>query len=109
MRDYYGLATSQQQSGATEFPDDAKDDLRKAAGYWERYVDTVSENPSPNTALFALRVYDVGALNRPGEAQKAAAIIARKQNDSAVLPAARVVRSPRGGHSHGGSRRSEGD
>jgi hypothetical protein len=83
VRDYYGLATSQQQSGSTEFPDDAKDDLRKAAGYWERYVDTVSENPSPNTALFALRVYDVGALNRPGEAQKAAAIIARKQNDSA--------------------------
>ena len=50
VRDYYGLATSQQQSGATAFPEDAKDDLRKAAAYWERYVDTVSENPSANTA-----------------------------------------------------------
>jgi len=83
VRDYYGLATSQQQSGATAFPEDAKDDLRKAAVYWERYVDTVSENPSANTALFALRVYDVGALNRPAQAQKAAQIIAAKQNDAA--------------------------
>lgn len=83
VRDYYGLATSQQQSGATAFPDDAKDDLRKAAAYWERYVNVVSEDPSANTALFALRVYDVGALNRPAQAQKAAQIIAAKQNDAA--------------------------
>jgi hypothetical protein len=82
VREYYSLATLQQESGATAFPDDAKDELRKAASYWQRYVDTVAEKPSPDTALFALRVYDVGALNKPAEAQKAAAIVAERQNDS---------------------------
>jgi hypothetical protein len=84
VREYYSLATLQQESGATAFPDDAKDELRKAASYWQRYVDTVAENPSPDTALFALRVYDVGALNQPAEAQKAAAIVAERQNDSSA-------------------------
>jgi hypothetical protein len=84
VREYYSLATFQQESGATAFPDDAKDELRKAASYWQRYVDTVAEKPSPDTALFALRVYDVGALNQPAEAQKAAAIVAERQNDSSA-------------------------
>ncbi len=84
VREYYNLATIQQESGATAFPDDAKDELRKAAAYWQRYVDTVAEKPKPDTALFALRVYDVGALNKPAEAQKAAAIIADRQNDSSA-------------------------
>ena len=39
--------------------------------------------PSAATATFALRVYDVGALNQPEEAQKAAAIVAEAENDSA--------------------------
>jgi hypothetical protein len=82
VREYYQLATTQQESGTTEFPDDAKDDLRKAAAYWQRYVASVSENPSADTAIYALRVYDVGALNRPAEAQKAAALIAERQNDT---------------------------
>lgn len=84
VREYYQLATTQQESGATAFPDDAKDDLRKAGSYWQRYVDTVAEKPSADTALFALRVYDVGALNQPAEAQKAAAIVAERQNDSSA-------------------------
>ena len=29
---------TQQESGTTEFPDDAKDELRKAASYWQRYL-----------------------------------------------------------------------
>jgi hypothetical protein len=82
VRDYYGLATSQQETGATSFPDDAKDELRKAGAYWQRYVDAVSDKPSADTALYALRVFDVGALNQPKRAQEAAAIIAEAQNDS---------------------------
>lgn len=81
VRDYYQLATAQQQSGATQFPEDARDELAKAGQYWTRYVEAANDEPSPETALFALRVYDVGALNRPKEAQRAAAIIAQDQND----------------------------
>ena len=82
VREYYNLATTQQESGATAFPNEAKDELRKAASYWERYAEAAGEKPSPDTALFALRVYDVGALNRPAKAQRAATIIAERQNDS---------------------------
>ena len=38
VRDNYSQAVSQQPSGATEFPDDAKDDLAHAATYWQRYL-----------------------------------------------------------------------
>jgi hypothetical protein len=82
VRDYYGLATTQQESGATAFPDEAKDELRKASSAWQRYVAAAEGNPSAATATFALRVYDPTALNQPKEAQKAAAIIAEAENDS---------------------------
>jgi hypothetical protein len=83
IRDYYSLATSQRESGAVGFPKDAKDDLRKAGVYWQRYVKAVDGDPSPDAARYALQVYDVTALNRPKEAQKAAAIIAQDANDVA--------------------------
>jgi hypothetical protein len=82
VRDYYGLATTQQESSTTTFPDDAKDELRKAGSAWQRYVSKVEGEPSSATATYALRVYDVGALNRPKEAQNAASIIAEAENDA---------------------------
>jgi hypothetical protein len=82
VRDYYGLATTQQESSTAAFPAEARDDLRKAGSAWQRYVAAVEDTPSSATATYALRVYDVGALNRPKEAQKAAAIIAEAENDS---------------------------
>jgi hypothetical protein len=82
VRDNYQLATSQQPSGATSFPEDARDELQKAANYWQRYVETESDKPSPTTALYALRVYDVGALNQPKQAARAASIIAEDRNDA---------------------------
>jgi hypothetical protein len=81
VRDYYSLATSKRESGSTGFPDDAKDDLREAGVYWQRYVD-VADEPNPDTAGYALQVYDVSALNRPKDAQRAAAILAEAQNDT---------------------------
>jgi hypothetical protein len=81
VRDYYGLATTQQESGTPEFPDEARDELRNAASAWQRYVDAEEGAPNPTTATYALRVYDVGALNQPKEAQKAAAIVAEAEND----------------------------
>jgi hypothetical protein len=81
VRDYYSLATSQRESGTTGFPPDAKDDLREAGSYWQRYADA-AENPNPDTAGYALQIYDVGGLNRPKEAQRAAAILAEEANDT---------------------------
>jgi hypothetical protein len=81
VRDYYSLATSRRESGATGFPDEAKDDLRQAGAYWQRYAD-VAENPEPDTAGYALQVYGENALNRPAQAQRAAAILAEDQNDT---------------------------
>ena len=83
VRDYYSLATAQRESGTVGFPDDAKDELRKSGEYWQRYTEAVDTEPSADTARYALQVYDVGALNRPKEAQKAAAIIAEDSNDVA--------------------------
>ncbi len=83
VRDYYSLATSQRESGTIGFPDDAKDDLRKAGVYWQRYTQTVKGEPSAETARYALQVYDVSALNKPKEAQKAASILAQDSNDVA--------------------------
>jgi hypothetical protein len=83
IRDYYSLATGQRESGTVGFPADAKDELRKAGEYWQRYTRAVDGEPSADAARYALQVYDVGALNRPKEAQKAAAIIARDSNDVA--------------------------
>jgi hypothetical protein len=83
IRDYYQLATGQRESGAIGFPADAKDELRKSGEYWQRYTKAVNGEPSSDTARYALQVYDIGALNRPKEAAKAAAIIARDSNDVA--------------------------
>jgi hypothetical protein len=83
IRDYYSLATAQRESGTVGFPPAARDELRKAGQYWERYVTASDDDPSPESARYALQVYDVSALNRPKEAQKAAAIIAQDSNDVA--------------------------
>ncbi len=81
VRDYYSKATQSRESGSA-FPPDAKDDLRKAGAYWNRYAET-AQNPNPATAGYALQIYDAGALNKPKEAQKAAQILAQAQNDTA--------------------------
>jgi hypothetical protein len=81
VRDYYSLATSQRESGTAGFPEDARDDLRKAGSYWQRYEEA-ADKPSPDTAGYALQIYDVSALNRPKEAQRAAAILAEAANDT---------------------------
>ena len=81
VRDYYSLATSKRDSGATGFPDEAKDDLRQAGAYWKRYADAADE-PDPDTAGYALQIFGQQALNQPKEAQRAAAILAEDANDT---------------------------
>jgi hypothetical protein len=83
VRDYYSLATSQRESGTIGFPDDAKDELRNASVYWQRYLETAKDDPSPEAASVALQIYAPTALNKPKELQKAGAILAKDANDVA--------------------------
>lgn len=80
VRDYYALATQQRDSGTVGFPEDARDELRQAGQYWQRYADAADE-PSVETARYAQQVYGEGALDQPREAQRAVAVIAEREND----------------------------
>jgi hypothetical protein len=81
VRDNYSLAVSTQESNATTFPEDAKDDLRRAGVYWQRYLEAEKGKPDASLATVALRVFDQGALGRPKDAARAMAIIAEASND----------------------------
>jgi hypothetical protein len=81
VRDNYALAVSDQDANATTFPASAKDDLRRAGSYWERYLDAAKGKPDASLASVALRVYDAGALGQPKEAARAMTIIAGASND----------------------------
>ena len=81
VRDYYSLASSQRPEGSVGFPADAKDDLKKAGSYWQRYS-KLAANPSPAVAGYAIQIYDVNGLNRPKQAQQAASILAKDANDT---------------------------
>jgi hypothetical protein len=84
VRDEYQLATAQTQQNSVGFPKEAKDELRKSASYWRRYLDAEPEKPDSSLATVALQVFDVTALNKPKDAQKAALIVAQTQNDPAA-------------------------
>ena len=83
VRDEYQLAANSLDQDAVQFPKEAQDELRKAASYWQRYLEVETGRPDPALANVALRVYDPGALNRPKEAQAAATIVAEQQQNSA--------------------------
>jgi hypothetical protein len=78
-RSYYNLAAAQIPSGGT-FPEEAKDDLRRAATYWERYSEAV-DRPDPSLAALALQMFDPTALNQPDRAKDAALIVAERTDD----------------------------
>jgi hypothetical protein len=81
VRDNYALAVADQDANATTFPASAKDDLRRAGSYWQRYLDAAKGNPDDSLASVALRVYDIGALGQPKDAARAMTIIAGAAND----------------------------
>jgi hypothetical protein len=78
----YQAAVSQQPSGSSAFPEDAKDELRAAAAYWERYVKATNGEPSADLARFAYTIYGSGGLNQPDKAKEAVRAIAAQRNDS---------------------------
>ena len=81
VRDYYQLAVAQagQESG---FPDDAKDDLGKAAANWKAYLASEPEKLDASLANVAIQIFDPLALNRPKDAQEAARVIAETRNNT---------------------------
>jgi hypothetical protein len=80
IRDYYSLASSKSAPGATQFPEEARGDLRSAGAWWQRY-ERAADKPNPDTAIFAFRIYDVGALNNPKQAAEALRIVAASSNE----------------------------
>jgi hypothetical protein len=84
VRDYYQLATQQTESSSVGFPKEARDELRSAGTYWQRYLNAERGKPDASLATVALQIFDVTALNKPKQAQEAAAIIADSENSSAA-------------------------
>jgi hypothetical protein len=82
VRDYYSLAGAQMAEGATSFPPEARDELRKAAANWQAYLEREKGEPDPVVARYALQIFDMAALDRPKAAEQAARVIAEDQNDS---------------------------
>ena len=78
----YQAASAQVPSGSSAFPEDSKDELRRAGAYWDRYLAATSNDPDPGLARLALNVFDAGGINRPGKAKEAARIVAADANDS---------------------------
>jgi hypothetical protein len=81
VRDYHALASAQLATGALEYPDDAKDELRQAGEYWQRYLEVEDGDPDASLARLAVAVYDEGALGEPAEAAAAMRIVAEAGND----------------------------
>jgi hypothetical protein len=77
----YQAAVSQQPSGSSAFPDDAKDELRAAAAYWDRYVEARNGDPSADLSRLAFSIFGQTGLNQPKEALVAVRAIAAQQND----------------------------
>lgn len=78
----YQLAASSIPSGQTTVPEDGRDDLRRAAAYWDRYVSATDNEPDPELARTALIIFDSTGLNQPGKAKEAVQVIAADRNDT---------------------------
>jgi hypothetical protein len=78
----YQAAVSQQPSGSTAFPEDAKDELRAAGAYYDRYVEASNGEPSADLARFAYTIYGPTALNKADKAKEAVRVLAAEANDT---------------------------
>lgn len=81
VRDYHALAGAQLPTGGGPYPDEAKDELRQAGAYWERYLEVEDGEPDASLARLAVAIYDQTALNQPEEAAAAMRIVAEAGND----------------------------
>jgi hypothetical protein len=81
IRDYHALAGAQLASGGGPYPDQAKDELRQAGEYWQRYLEVEDGQPDPSLARLAVAIYDQTALNLPEDGAAAMRIVAEDAND----------------------------
>ena len=77
----YQAAVSQLPSGSSTIPAEGKDELQRAATYYERYVEAKKGDPSPDLAQIAINIYDTGGLNQPDKVKDAVRVIAASRND----------------------------
>jgi hypothetical protein len=81
IRDYHALAGAQLPVGGGPYPEEAKDELRQAGEYWQRYLEVEDGDPDPSLARLAVAIYDQTALNQPEEGAAAMRIVAEAGND----------------------------
>lgn len=79
VRDYYSLAVT--ETDGTAFPEDAREDLRRASTHWGAYLELEEDRPDPSLARVALQIYDPNALDQPQQALRAARIVAEAGGD----------------------------
>jgi hypothetical protein len=81
VRDYYQLAVVQTTNTSTGFPDEAQDELRRAALHWDAYMKADPSKPDVSLARVALQLFDPTALNQPQQALGAARVVAQDAKD----------------------------
>jgi hypothetical protein len=81
-RGEFQQATAQIPSGGASYPKAAHDELARSGQYWQRYLKASKGKVDTDLARVALQVYDVSALNKPKDAQQAAQIVAKTDNDA---------------------------
>jgi hypothetical protein len=81
VRDYHALAGAQLPTGGGPYPEEAKDELRQAGDYWQRYLEVEDGKPDASLARLAVAIYDQTALNQPREGAAAMRIVAEAGND----------------------------
>ena len=81
IRDYHALAGAQLPTGGGPYPDEAKDELRQAGDYWQRYLEVEDGDPDSSLARLAVAIYDPTALNQPKDGAAAMRIVAEAGND----------------------------
>ena len=78
VRSHYQLATEDADANTGAFGAVGKKELEKASSAWQRYIN-VADKPSDSLAGLMLQAYGEGGLNKPGDAAKAAELVASAQ------------------------------
>jgi hypothetical protein len=80
-RAHYSLAATDTDRQTGVFGDDGKDELRKAASFWDRYLATSPKSPDVALANQMVFAFDPIGLNQPAKAAEAAEIVAGAKDD----------------------------
>lgn len=81
VRGHYSLAATDTSQEDSSFGDDGKDELKKAAAAWKRYLALNPEKPDAEIATRMMTAYSNLGLNKPADAAEAAEIVATEQGD----------------------------